>query len=76
MTIWNKFWEGWKRVGAVIGDFIGRLILTLLYFTLVLPFGLIVRLFLDPLSIRQRQPPAWHARETDETTIDAARRLS
>jgi len=52
MTILRKIWAGWKRIGGYIGDFIGRLILTLLYFTIVLPFGLAVRLFADPLGIR------------------------
>ncbi len=76
MTILKKIWEGWKRIGGYIGDFIGRLILTLLYFTLVLPFGLIMRLTRDPLNIRRRGLSAWLAREPEETTIEAARRLS
>ena len=76
MTIWQKIWEGWKRIGGFIGDFFGRLILTLFYFTLVLPFGLLMRLFRDPLSLRRTESPTWQAREDNETTLEAARRLS
>jgi hypothetical protein len=76
MTIWRKIWEGWKRVGGFIGDFIGRLILTLFYFTLVLPFGLIMRLFGDPLHLKKRKSPSWLRRESEDETLDAARRLS
>ena len=76
MTVWQKIWGGWKRVGGFIGDLVGRLILTLFYFTLVLPFGLIMRLFRDPLALRRDQPPAWQALEEEEATLDAARRLS
>jgi hypothetical protein len=76
MTILRKFWEGWKRVGQFIGDLLARLILTLFYFTLVLPFGLIMRLTRDPLSLRRIGPPAWRPRPPEKTTIEAARRLS
>jgi hypothetical protein len=76
MTILRKFWTSWKRVGGFIGDFFGRLILTLFYFTLVLPFGLMMRIFRDPLSLRRNEPPSWQARDDDDTTLDSARRLS
>jgi hypothetical protein len=76
MTVLKKFWEGWKRIGTFIGDLIGRLILTLFYFTLVLPFGLVMRLVRDPLSLKKSDPPSWQGREKDEASLDAARRLS
>jgi hypothetical protein len=76
MTVLKKFWEGWKRVGTFIGDFIGRLVLTLFYFTLVLPFGLVMRLVRDPLTLKKSDPPSWQVREKDEASLDAARRLS
>lgn len=76
MSIWKRVWEGWKRVGGMIGDFMGRLILTILYFTLVLPFGLVMRLFGDPLTLRGKDTPAWQERDEDQATHDSARRLS
>jgi len=76
MAFLRKFWESWKRVGGFIGDFLGRLILTLLYFTLVLPFGVVMHFLRDPLTLRRGGPPAWRAREPDPASIEAARRLS
>ena len=76
MSIWKRIWEGWKRVGGMIGDFMGRLILTMFYFTLVLPFGLIMRLFSDPLTLKTKDSPTWQPRDEDQATLDSARRLS
>ena len=45
---------GWKEIVSSIGDFQARWLLTVIYFTFVLPFGLITRLVIDPLSIRHR----------------------
>jgi len=76
MDLVRKIWAGWKRVGGLIGDFVGRLVLTLLYFTLVLPFGLITRIGRDPLALRRDQPPRWIERDKPESTFDEASRLS
>jgi len=72
----RKIWNGWKRIGGLIGDVIGRLVLTLLYFTLVLPFGLIMRLARDPLAMRRSQKARWLERQPLPGTLDEAGRLS
>ncbi len=54
----KRIWEAWKRLAHKIGNFQARLLLTILYAVLVLPFGLAVRLFADPLRIR-RHPKGW-----------------
>jgi len=58
-------WQVWTRLAHKIGNFQARVLLTLLYAVLVLPFGLCVRLFSDPLRIRKR-PSGWLDR-TNET---------
>ena len=55
-------------------DWIGRFILTIFYFTILLPFGVGVRLLSDPLSIRPSHRTEWLARSTTDLTIDDARR--
>ena len=40
MTFLRRFWEGWKRFGQAIGDFLARVILSIFYFAIFLPFGL------------------------------------
>jgi hypothetical protein len=58
-------WTVWKEIARRIGNFQARVILTLLYAIAVLPFGLIARLFSDPLRIKNR-PSQWieHPPET------------
>ena len=48
METLRKVWEAWKRFGHFMGDVIGRLVLTVFYFTLFMPFGLGVRFFWRP----------------------------
>ena len=71
----NKIWKTWRRVGQAIGDFIGRLVLTLFYFTLFMPFGLGVRLWADPLDIKSSYQNGWLNRSTRDSDINNIRRL-
>ncbi len=71
--MWKRLWESWKRIAHAIGNFQARVLLTLLYVVLVLPFGLAVRLFADPLRIRKR-PRAWNEQVRGGADLDWARR--
>jgi len=73
MATLKKIWEGWKRVSRVIGNFQARVLLTILYFTVVLPFAIGVSLFSDPLRIKHR-PTSWLDHPPIPTTLDWARR--
>jgi hypothetical protein len=75
MDVLRKGWEAWKRIGQFIGDQIGRIILTILYFTLIAPFALGVRIWKDPLAIRPIHRAAWLERETNDNTLTDSRRL-
>lgn len=60
-VVWEglkKFWAAWTRVAKKIGNFQARVLLTLLYGIVLLPFGVMVRLFSDPLRIKKR-PTEW-----------------
>jgi hypothetical protein len=60
-SIWLKLkalWKAWTLIAHIIGNFQARVLLTILYVLLVLPFGVIVRLFADPLRIKKR-PDHW-----------------
>jgi hypothetical protein len=59
----------------MMGDFIGRLVLTVFYFTLFMPFGIGVRLFGDPLALRPRGRSEWLERATHDLALDDSRRL-
>jgi hypothetical protein len=75
MEILRKVWHAWKRFGQFMGDLIGRLVLTVFYFTLFMPFGLGVRFFGDPLALRPRDRSKWLERTTKDLTLEDSRRL-
>jgi hypothetical protein len=54
----KKIWAGYKRIARKIGDFQARVLLTVIYAVLVLPFGLAIRFFADSLHIKNR-PTKW-----------------
>lgn len=68
--------QSFKEILKYIGDFQARLLLTLFYFTLALPFGLLARWGIDPLGLRRPLPAAsaWQARRTYDTDLPAAQR--
>ncbi len=63
----KRAWQAWKRIAHAIGNFQARVLLTIFYSVLVLPFGIAVRLFSDPLRIKHR-PARWleHSNETHD----------
>jgi hypothetical protein len=50
----TKLWEGWKKIAHHIGNFQARVLLTVIYSVLILPFGLLVRCFADSLHNKKR----------------------
>jgi len=69
----KKLWAAWKRIAHRIGDFQARVLLTVIYAVLVLPFGLAIRLFSDPLKIKKR-PAKWTDHTQDVIDLEWARR--
>lgn len=73
-TVLTSIWEMWKRIGRAIGDLIGRIVLTVFYFTIFAPFGVGVRLF-------RRHPDAsarvgnWITRELTVDDMTKGKRL-
>ena len=66
-------WESWKRLSHKVGNFQARVLLTVIYATVVLPFGLMVRLFSDSLQIKKR-PVKWTDRSPEVHDLDWARK--
>ncbi len=62
-------------ITSIIGDIQGRIITTLLYFTVVVPFGLISILLTDPLQRKgDNAKPSWVKREPVDNRLDGALR--
>ena len=70
----RRAWNRWLKIADVIGDFQARVVLSLFYFVIVLPFGLAVRLFADPLRIKGKPDTTWSDFVPHAQTIDEARK--
>jgi hypothetical protein len=63
----KRLWAAWKRIAHRIGDFQARVLLTVIYAVLVLPFGVMISFFSDSLHIKKR-PTNWidHPQENND----------
>jgi hypothetical protein len=64
-----RLWQGWKRFGKKLADIQARILLTIVYFTLIMPFGFAVRLLADPLAIKPTHRRGWIDRAPDVGTV-------
>lgn len=70
----GRLWEGWKAFGLRMGSYQSRVLLAWFYFLVVLPFGLAVRIFRDPLQVKTHQAEsAWAVRENPVTDLESSR---
>lgn len=69
----KRFWAAWKRIAHKIGTFQARVLLTVIYLVAVLPFGLAIRLFADPLRTK-KHPGEWLERDDPKFDLGWARR--
>jgi hypothetical protein len=70
----NKYWARWKKFGRVLGDYVARAFLTIFYFSIALPFGLLMRFSRDPLNRRPKTTTNWTTRDPQEQNLEDARR--
>ena len=69
----SRIWSAWKAFGKFMGDIIGRVFLMIFYLTVALPFGIGVRLFGDPLDIKNKMKGAsWIERKGHEPSIETS----
>ena len=54
----KRAWQAWKEFGHKVGNFQARVLLTVFYGVLMLPFGMAARWWSDPLRIKRR-PTRW-----------------
>ena len=76
----KKIWAGWKKVALKIARFQTGLLLTLFYFFLLVPLGLIFKLFgWDPLESRRKslyKATNWKSVTRGEPSLEEMRRQS
>jgi hypothetical protein len=66
--------ERWKKAAHAIGVVQTRILMLGVYVTLVLPTGLVMRLFEDPLHLRPPGDGNWVPTRREKPTIETARR--
>ncbi len=69
IVILPDFWRGWKEFGHLLGDWLARVVLTIFYFSVLIPFGIGVRLLSDPLHIKTKKTPFWRPRTTGDQEL-------
>lgn len=63
--------RGWMAFAEILGHYNTRIILTALYYLVMTPVGLILRLFRDPLdrSLKEKRDTQWIKRERQPVEI-------
>ncbi len=73
MSILRLAWQRFGIITRTFGDMQGRVIATLMYFSVVLPFGLLMQLSDHPFK-RAQVPPKWQPREPVGHRLEDAQR--
>jgi hypothetical protein len=73
VNVWTRAWHGWKKFAHKVGDFQARVLLTIFYSVVVLPFGLATRFCADPLRIRTL-PTHWLEHPDEASDLGWAKR--
>jgi hypothetical protein len=70
----RRVWDWWKVFAIEIGNYQGRMLFAFFYFVIVTPFGIGVRLFSDPLKVKQAITATnWLERSSVHQELEAAR---
>lgn len=72
--ILRRSFEHWKRMAHAIGVVQTRFLMFGLYALLVVPTGLLMRLFRDPMHLRARDGGNWTPTHREAATLETARR--
>lgn len=59
LSLWGKIKVNWSQFAERLGNFQGRLLLILFYFVIALPFGLLVKLFRNPIRKKKVNDPTF-----------------
>jgi len=70
-AIWKLAWARMTLITESVGEVSSRVLLTLIYFTVFVPFGLISRLTTDPLDFKSA--PSWLVRKPVPRDITSAK---
>lgn len=70
MDVLKKIWTAWKAFGQFLGNLLARVVLTVFYITIFVPFGLGVKYFSDPLQLKTVPAGLWRPRPTGDQKLE------
>jgi len=73
-NIFRRVYDRWRRAAHAVGVVQTRVIMMVVYVTVVVPTGLLMRLSRDPLHLRPPAESNWTAVSQHERSVEAARR--
>lgn len=74
MEFLRKVWRAWKAFGHFMGNMVARVVLSIFYFTIFVPFAIGARLFTDPLGLKNSAEALWLNRQTADANLSEATR--
>ncbi|MBI2326937.1 hypothetical protein HYU92_01315 [Candidatus Curtissbacteria bacterium] len=74
MVFLKQLWRKWLVIAHAIGNFQAQVILSIFYFILFLPLGLVLRFFVDPLRMKKIRRTNFQKWEHPKETLEGARK--
>ncbi len=69
----RRLWQSWKALSLRMGNYQSRIWLALFYFLVVTPFGVLVRLFINPLHKARQTKSVWTEWKKSSADLESAR---
>ena len=69
-----RAWDRWRKAAHAIGVVQTRFLMVVIYAAAVLPTGLLMRLFSDPLHLRRPKDGNWSPTKQEKPSLETARR--
>ena len=70
----KNIWKIWIKTAEIIGNIQMAMILTLIYWTMMLAIALPFKLFSDPLSLKKGRTTKWITRDNQVNDLESMRR--
>lgn len=73
-NVFQRIYDRWRRAAHAVGVVQTRVIMMVVYVTVVVPTGVLMRLSRDPLHLRPPADGNWLPAQQNERSVEAARR--
>ena len=74
LRILGNGWRKWLKFAEILGNIQMIILLSIIYWTMLLTLALPFKLLADPLGLKKRQPPQWKHREHIADVLESMRR--